>query len=174
MRIYIKPLSVNEAWQGRRFKTPEYEKYERDVLMLLPKIEVPEGLISIKITFGFSSMGSDFDNPIKPFLDCLQKKYGFNDNRIKRAIIDVENTPKRAEFIEFELSDYKPSIKEKLFNWRDAFMALVNRTESKELNITSQELEKASKTDNSMLIDSKKGKYKIMAGQLHDNIPIGD
>jgi len=60
------------------------------------------------------------------------------------------------------------------FNWRDAFMALVNRTESKELNITSKELEVARKTDNSMLIDSKKGKYKIMAGQLHENIPIGD
>jgi len=58
------------------------------------------------------------------------------------------------------------------FNWRDACMALVNRTKSKELNITSRELEKARKTDNSMLIEN--GKYKIMAGQLHENIPIGD
>jgi Holliday junction resolvase RusA-like endonuclease len=174
MRIDIKPLSVNAAWQGRRFKTPAYEKYERDVLLLLPKMEVPDGLMCIKLIFGFSSLGSDFDNAIKPFIDCMQKKYGFNDNRIKRAIIEVENVAKGAEFIEFELSNYKPSIKEKLFSWRDAFMALVNRTESKELNITSRELEKARKTDNSMLIDSKKGKYKIMAGQLHENIPIGD
>jgi Holliday junction resolvase RusA-like endonuclease len=172
MRIDIKPLSVNEAWKGRRFKTPAYEKYERDVLLLLPKIEVPEGLMCIRLTFGFSSLGSDFDNAIKPFIDCMQKKYGFNDNRIKRAIIEVENVDKGDEFIEFELSDYKPSIKEKLFNWRDAFMAVVLRVKSKQLNITSRELEKARKTDNSMLIEN--GKYKIMAGQLHENVPIGD
>ena len=58
------------------------------------------------------------------------------------------------------------------FNWRDAFIALVNRTESKKLNITSKELERAHKTDNSMLIEN--GKYKIMAGQLHEHLPLGD
>jgi len=37
MRVDIKPLSVNEAWRGRRFKTPEYRKYERDILTLPAK-----------------------------------------------------------------------------------------------------------------------------------------
>jgi hypothetical protein len=25
---HIKPLSVNKAWQGKRFKSPEYKSYE--------------------------------------------------------------------------------------------------------------------------------------------------
>ncbi len=103
MRIDIKPLSVNQAWKGRRFKTPIYNRYQADVLMLLRPMEIPEGDLEIYLKFGFSSKGSDFDNPVKLFVDCLQKKYGFNDNRIKRAIIDVDYVKKGSEFIEFEL-----------------------------------------------------------------------
>ena len=29
MRVFIKPLSVNEAWRGRKFKTPKYKQYEK-------------------------------------------------------------------------------------------------------------------------------------------------
>ena len=36
MRINLKPLSVNQAWMGRKFKTPAYKKYEADMLILLP------------------------------------------------------------------------------------------------------------------------------------------
>ena len=43
MRIKIKPLSVNDAWQGRRFKTDNYKKYERDLMLILPSsVVVPE------------------------------------------------------------------------------------------------------------------------------------
>jgi len=106
MRVDIKPLSVNEAWRGRRFKTPEYRKYERDILTLLRPLQVPEGELELYLKFGFSSRGSDFDNPIKPFVDCLQKKYGFNDNKIKRAVIEVEHVKKGKEFIEFRLKSF--------------------------------------------------------------------
>ena len=34
--IDIKPLSVNKMWQGRRYKTYEYQKYEKEFLYLLP------------------------------------------------------------------------------------------------------------------------------------------
>ena len=101
MRINIKPLSVNRAWRGRRFKTTAYNKYERDVLMLLKPIYIPDGDLEIYLKFGFSNKNSDFDNPVKLFVDCLQKKYGFNDKHIKRAIIDVEHVKKGDEFIEF-------------------------------------------------------------------------
>ena len=107
MRIDIKPLSVNQAWQGRRFKTPKYKTYERDILMLLPQANIPNGLLELYLKFGFSNKGSDFDNPIKCFVDCLQKKYSFNDNRIKRCIIEVDNVKKGEEFIEFEIKQLK-------------------------------------------------------------------
>lgn len=106
MRMHIKPLSVNEAWKGRRFKTDKYKNYQSSVLFMLPNIEVPRGEIEILITFGFSSKASDFDNPVKPFVDCLQKKYGFNDKMIKRAVIMVDNVKKGEEYIEFKISDY--------------------------------------------------------------------
>jgi hypothetical protein len=41
MRIDIKPLSVNESWQGKRFKTDKYKLYERACLFMLPKLNVP-------------------------------------------------------------------------------------------------------------------------------------
>jgi len=103
MRLSIKPLSVNDAWQGKRYRTEQYKAYQQQVSYLLRPMEIPEGPLQINLKWGFSSAGSDFDNPIKPFVDCLQKKYGFNDNRIKRAVIDVERVKKGQEFIEFEI-----------------------------------------------------------------------
>ena len=107
MKLDIKPLSVNAAWKGRRFKTDQYKKYERDILMLLRPCVIPDGFLELTLTFGFSSAASDFDNPVKPFVDCLQKKYGFNDKRIKRCIIDVVNVKKGKEFMEWEFKALK-------------------------------------------------------------------
>ena len=103
MRIDIKPLSVNDAWKGRRFKTDQYKRFERNVLMMLKPMDIPEGKLEVYLKWGFSSNGSDFDNPIKPFLDCLQKKYKFNDNRIKRAVVETEIVKKGREYIEFQI-----------------------------------------------------------------------
>lgn len=104
LELKIKPLSINEAYKGRRYKTDKYIKYKRDVLLMLPKITIPEGFLQIELCFGFSSFGSDFDNPVKPFVDILQKKYGFNDNRIKHAVISIENVKKGKEYIRFNIS----------------------------------------------------------------------
>jgi len=102
MRLDIKPLSVNKCWQGRRFKTKDYKKYQEDILTILPKMEVPEGELELYLQWGFSNAASDFDNPVKPFVDCLQKKYGFNDKRIKRCLIEVVKVKKGDDYIEFE------------------------------------------------------------------------
>tara|TARA_R100001244_G_scaffold120472_1_gene90075 strand:- start:202 stop:522 length:321 start_codon:yes stop_codon:yes gene_type:complete len=103
MIINIKPLSVNQCWQGRRFKTPTYKKYEKELLLLLPKLTIPEGNLAIIITFGFSSKASDWDNPIKPFQDILQKRYKFNDSRVYKATVTKEIVKKGKEFIEFTI-----------------------------------------------------------------------
>ncbi len=103
MIVNIKPLSVNQCWKGRRFKTPIYKKYEKELLLLLPKLDIPEGKLEITITFGFSSKASDWDNPIKPFQDILQKRYGFNDSRVYKATVTKEIVKKGKEFIEFDI-----------------------------------------------------------------------
>ena len=89
-KIDIKPLTVNQCWQGRRFKTKEYKRFERDLQFLLPKIEIPEGHLKLTIIWGFSNVQSDADNPVKPFQDILQKRYGFNDSQIYELSIKKE------------------------------------------------------------------------------------
>lgn len=104
IRLEVKPLSVNEAWQGKRFKTDAYKKYEKLVLFLLPKIKIPDGPLKISFTFGFSSSASDWDNPIKPLQDILQKKYGFNDKEVIEAVVKKVKVKKGKEFFEFEIT----------------------------------------------------------------------
>jgi Holliday junction resolvase RusA-like endonuclease len=103
MRLNIKPLSVNEAWKGRRFRTDKYNNYIRGVLLILPPLNVPNGELALDITFGLSSGSADIDNPLKCFIDCLQKKYGFDDKMIFKLVVEKVIVKKGAEFIEWEL-----------------------------------------------------------------------
>ena len=112
IKVQVKPLSVNQAWKGRRYKTDMYKRFEIDCFKLLPrKIEIPEGQLAIAIEFGHSSGNSDFDNGVKPFVDILQKKYQFNDNRIKLACIVVNNDVKKGqEYIRFKIESYDKAV----------------------------------------------------------------
>ncbi len=103
IKVDIKPLSVNEAWQGKRFKTPKYKQYEHDLLFLLPKLKIKGGKLALSIIFGFSSKGSDIDNPAKLFMDILQKKYNFNDSAIYELHIKKEIVKKGMESIQFKI-----------------------------------------------------------------------
>ena len=108
-KLEIKPLSVNEAWQGKRFKTTKYKKFERDVLFLLPKPkEIFSDMIRIELFFGFSNVLSDLDNPIKMTLDILQKKYGFNDKNIFELNVRKCKVDKGKEFISIQIENLLP------------------------------------------------------------------
>lgn len=111
-RLDIKPLSVNEAWQGKRFKTKKYKAYERDILMMLGPFTVPDGNLRLSLTFGFSNSASDIDNPVKCFTDCLQKKYGFNDSRIYQLMVSKVKVKKGDEFIQWEITRYRQLLKD--------------------------------------------------------------
>ena len=106
MILNIKPLTVNRAWKGRRFRTDEYRTYIDHVLLALGDCDIPDGYLELYLKFGFSNKASDFDNPVKCFVDCLQKKYGFNDNRIKRCLIEVDHVNKGFEFIEWTIKAF--------------------------------------------------------------------
>jgi Holliday junction resolvase RusA-like endonuclease len=105
-KIKIKPLSVNTAFKGRRFRTKEYDQYQKELLWLLKPLTIPEGKLCLTITYGLSSPLSDLDNPNKQFIDTLSKKYGFNDNRIYRLNTEKVDVNKGCEFIEFEITEY--------------------------------------------------------------------
>lgn len=109
-KVNIKPLSVNEAWQGRKFKSPKYKVYEQELLYKLPKSKINWDKLPIELSLvvGLSNMASDVDNIVKPFVDVLQKKYEFNDKYIFRLIVEKKLVAKGAEFIEFYIKKLTP------------------------------------------------------------------
>ena len=104
IKLDIKPLSVNQAWQGKRFKSPEYKKYERVVLLMLPKQKIPLPPYRIDLEFGFSNGVSDIDNPLKPFIDILQKKYSINDKDIFELYVKKVVVKKKSDYVSFKIT----------------------------------------------------------------------
>ena len=109
IELSIKPLSVNEAWQGKRFKTDKYLAYEKELLLNLPnkKPKLSE-MLRIDFFFGFSSPLADLDNPVKPLMDILQKKYGFNDKQVFELNVRKCLVEKGKEFISVEIQNLLP------------------------------------------------------------------
>ena len=108
IKVDLKPLSVNDAWKGRRYMTDEYKTYKKSLFYLLPqKIEIPDPPFEIHFEFGFSSSLSDWDNPIKPTQDIIAKKYGFNDKLIKKGVVISESVKPGKEYIKFKLLHYE-------------------------------------------------------------------
>ena len=109
--IKVEPLSVNKAFKGRRFKTDDYKNYERKLLFMLKKgLALPPPPYQIYFEFGFSNKASDWDNPVKPFQDVLQKKYKFDDKDIYRATVEKKIVPKGQEYIKFRIEHYGDSL----------------------------------------------------------------
>ena len=104
-QIKIKPLSVNEAFKGKRFKTDLYNEFIQKMHYLLPKdLIIPnENHIKIAIQFGFSSRASDIDNCCKSFLDCFVKKYKVDDRNIYEMHVFKDIVKKGDEYIRFKI-----------------------------------------------------------------------
>ena len=103
--INLKPLSVNECFKGRRFRTLKYDLFIRDCLKLLPNIiDIPDKTnIKLAIEFGFSSKASDIDNCCKSFIDTLVKKYGVDDRFIYEMHVFKTIVKKNEEYIKFKI-----------------------------------------------------------------------
>ena len=108
-KLNQKPLSVNEAWQGKRFKTPIYKIYEETILLTMPKGKIDaEQMLRVEFFFGFSNKASDLDNPVKLLLDIAQKKYGFNDKNIYELNVRKCIVKKGDEFIQMGIYKLLP------------------------------------------------------------------
>ena len=105
-RVNIKPLSVNDAYRGRRFASTALKSFKSELGYLLPKINVPDGKLKVFYRFGVSSRASDADNLCKAFQDCISEQYGFNDNKIYALSIEKIDVKRGEEFIEFEISRF--------------------------------------------------------------------
>jgi Holliday junction resolvase RusA-like endonuclease len=103
--INIKPLSINEAFKGRRFRSDKYNLFIKNCLLQLPvSIIIPDKLnIKLAIEFGFSSSRSDIDNCCKTFIDCLVKKYGVDDRYFYELHVFKKVIKKGEEYIKFKI-----------------------------------------------------------------------
>jgi Holliday junction resolvase RusA-like endonuclease len=104
--LKIKPLSVNEAWQGRRFSTKKKKAYEQHLCLLLPANVEKHDKYTVFVEFGFSNKAADIDNPLKPFFDCLHKKYGIDDKYIYEINVRKSIVKKGEEYIYFDLREF--------------------------------------------------------------------
>ncbi len=111
--LKIKPFSANESHGGKKngglFSKKEKLKYENDLTLLLPpkhSASFPEPPFKIYYEFGFSSSGSDIDNPIKVLQDIIFDKYGFNDNLIYSSSQRKYVVPKGDEYIIVEIEHF--------------------------------------------------------------------
>lgn len=78
----IKPISINAAFQGRRFKSADCLKFERDFALLLPNIKTIEGDVIISIHFYLVNYAiTDVSNLVKILEDVLVKKGIIEDDR---------------------------------------------------------------------------------------------
>ncbi len=77
--------------------------------MILPRSKLPEPPYSIYFEFGFSNSLSDWDNPIKPLQDILQKKYGFNDKDIFEGTVRKFKVNKGQEYFKIKMKHYENS-----------------------------------------------------------------
>ena len=87
--IPIKPISINEAFQGRRFKTKKCKDFEKSFLDIAPKKKMITGLIEIQYEFYVKNhKQADYDNLIKITQDLL-KVCGYieDDRKIYKATV---------------------------------------------------------------------------------------
>ena len=103
----VKPLSANKMHYGQKTDTRDYKQYQLEVRRNLPDLDITEGPLCLHLQACFSNRGADLDNVLKPFLDTLQKRYGFNDNKVYKLIAHKRIVKKGEETIHFKILTYK-------------------------------------------------------------------
>lgn len=109
IRTTVKPLSANKAFLGKKIRTYDYNKYRKVLLEELPtNVRIPRsGNLYLDMVVYYSNKASDIDNCLKPFIDILQEKYNFNDNRIYLLRVRKEIVKKGNEGIRFQITQLK-------------------------------------------------------------------
>lgn len=82
LTIPIKALSTNRLFQGRRFKTKEYDAFMQAALYFAPKAPMVKGAVSAQFDFFIkTATRSDLDNLLKSTLDLCVKAGYLEDDR---------------------------------------------------------------------------------------------
>jgi len=106
LEIPIKPLSINAAWKGRRFKTAQYKQYEIDLSWFLKGRKI-EGEVEIHYRFYLQNYAmTDASNLIKLLEDSIVKAgLIIDDRKVKR--FTCEKFKSEDDKIEIIISKYE-------------------------------------------------------------------
>lgn len=81
IEIPISPFSINKAWRGRRYMTPDYKKWRLDMSYLMPKYDKIQGEVELDFKFYIKYYStSDADNLVKTCLDSLVENHIMEDD----------------------------------------------------------------------------------------------
>jgi hypothetical protein len=108
IKINYKPLSLNEAYSGKRYKTEYCRAFTKAVTLMVKPQKLPPPPYKISFIFGVSNMAADWDNPVKLAQDCIAKKLRFNDKMIYKGEAEKVLTEPGAEFIMYKLEHHTP------------------------------------------------------------------
>ena len=92
-----KPISLNAAFQGRRFKTADCKQYESDVMKQLVWRPMIKGWVMIDLLFYLPASSyalSDISNLVKILEDCIVKKGYIEDDR---KVVEMRTRKTRSE-----------------------------------------------------------------------------
>lgn len=108
--IPIKPISINDCWQGKRFATKDYKKWTEDGLWLLKgQGMAPQGRLRVVVDWYSKNISTaDIDNPVKPVLDLLKKAGVIEDDRWIYELL-VRKHKSDDQRYEIEISDLAPT-----------------------------------------------------------------
>lgn len=97
--ISIKPISINSCFQGRRFRTTTFKKWQEAVIYSLPKAVSDKKSIAITIYLYLKNpLRSDIDNYIKPIIDCIVKRGIIRDDRYIKYLEVIKKQNKKEGF----------------------------------------------------------------------------
>lgn len=89
IKLEVNPLSVNDAYRGRRFKSKDYLIFERDICIVLPFAPNPattKDEVFVRYIFHLKNYGAaDTFNYEKILSDMLVKRGYFLDDRYIRG-----------------------------------------------------------------------------------------
>lgn len=110
INLAIRPMSINEAFQGRRFKTRAAKQYDAALALMLPNKKEPGPYYAVTYIFRIKNCWlRDYDNCIKQLQDCIVRRGIISDDRkIVRAVIEKYPAKKDEIMVEIESLDHWP------------------------------------------------------------------
>ena len=103
-------MSVNQAYRGRKFRTPECHLFKDKAAILLRRLKLPklvpkqEFFVIYKF---YTSLQSDADNLIKLIQDSICAALGTDDRYISGIFVRKIKVKKGNERIEFDVFQYE-------------------------------------------------------------------